>query len=160
MNKTNIQDRQLLFQDLCSRLPYGVKVQLMNAPAFGECECIFPPSALSFYKVDMMGVWAEGANVSRLYKPYLFPLHTITNEQKEELRKILNFDEAWFEEVWGEDRFFDWSVGGSVSSETFTMNVTDIIRTIDFFHRYNFDCRGLIPKGLAIDATGLNIYNS
>lgn len=131
----------------------------MNVPAFGECECIFLPSALSFYKVDVMSVWAEGTNFSRLYKPYLFPLHTITNEQKEELRKILNFDEAWFEEVLGEDRFFDWSVGGSVSSETFTMKVTDIIRTIDFFHRYNFDCRGLIPKGLAIDATGLNIYN-
>ena len=32
---------------------------------------------------------------------------------------------------------------------------------IDYFdwcHKNHLDCRGLIPKGLAIDATGLNIY--
>ena len=31
-------------------------------------------------------------------------------------------------------------------------------RMIDFFNKYHFDYRGLIPMGLAIDATGLNIY--
>ena len=28
----------------------------------------------------------------------------------------------------------------------------------DFFHKNHFDYRGLIKKGLAIDATRLNIY--
>ena len=31
-------------------------------------------------------------------------------------------------------------------------------RMIDFFNKYHFDYRGLIPMVLAIDATGLNIY--
>ena len=29
----------------------------------------------------------------------------------------------------------------------------------DFFHKNHFDYRGLIKKGLAIDATRLNIYD-
>lgn len=29
---------------------------------------------------------------------------------------------------------------------------------VDFYHKHHIDYRGLIPKGLAIDATGLNIY--
>lgn len=29
---------------------------------------------------------------------------------------------------------------------------------IDWYNKNHFDYRGLIPKGLAIDATGLNIY--
>ena len=29
---------------------------------------------------------------------------------------------------------------------------------IDWLNAHHFDYRGLIPKGLAIDATGLNIY--
>lgn len=31
-------------------------------------------------------------------------------------------------------------------------------KVIDWFNRNHFDYRGLIEKGLAIDATGLNIY--
>lgn len=34
----------------------------------------------------------------------------------------------------------------------------DISGSIDFYNKYHFDYRGLIPMGLAIDATGLNIY--
>ena len=31
-------------------------------------------------------------------------------------------------------------------------------KSFDWLHKHHFDCRNLIPKGLAIDATGLNIY--
>lgn len=33
------------------------------------------------------------------------------------------------------------------------------IKLIDFYVKNHFDYRGLIEKGLAIDTTGLNIYN-
>ena len=39
----------------------------------------------------------------------------------------------------------------------FVMN-TGIINIIDWFNKNHFDYRGLIEKGLAIDATGLNVY--
>lgn len=36
--------------------------------------------------------------------------------------------------------------------------VCDCAFEIDFYHKHHIDYRGLIPMGLAIDATGLNIY--
>jgi hypothetical protein len=32
------------------------------------------------------------------------------------------------------------------------------IKLIDFYNKHHLDYRGLIPMGLAIDATNLNIY--
>ena len=37
-------------------------------------------------------------------------------------------------------------------------NVGDIVDFIDWLNENRFDYKGLIEKGLAIDATGLNIY--
>lgn len=65
-------------------------------------------------------------------KPYLFPLSKRTKEQRQELQYIT---ERWM---------YDTSY--SISDST------------DWLNRNHFDYRGLIEKGLAIDATGLNIY--
>jgi hypothetical protein len=37
-------------------------------------------------------------------------------------------------------------------------SIDDCERVVDWFNKNHFDNRGLIPKGLAIDATGLNFY--
>jgi hypothetical protein len=37
-------------------------------------------------------------------------------------------------------------------------SIDDIETIIDWFHKNHIDWRGLIPMGLANDATGLNIY--
>jgi hypothetical protein len=37
-------------------------------------------------------------------------------------------------------------------------SIDDCDSVVDWFNKNNFDYRGLIPMGLAIDATGLNIY--
>jgi hypothetical protein len=51
--------------------------------------------------------------------------------------------------------------------DTFTEEVIDInektvrfftLKTYDWLNAHHYDYRGLIKKGLAIDATGLNIY--
>lgn len=73
MNNTPIEDRKLLYRELCARRPYGVKVQLMYATAFGVTDSMFLPQSLTNYKLDIMEAWAEGSNLSRLFKPYLFP---------------------------------------------------------------------------------------
>ena len=46
----------------------------------------------------------------------------------------------------------------NVVEEIVTTSNKHIAVNVDFFHEYHIDYRGLIPKGLAIDATGLNIY--
>jgi hypothetical protein len=38
------------------------------------------------------------------------------------------------------------------------LSVDDIIRMMDCLNRNNIDYRGLIPMGLAVDATDKNIY--
>ena len=37
-------------------------------------------------------------------------------------------------------------------------NISYMLDVIDWLNSHHFDYRGLIEKGLAIDATGLNIY--
>ena len=60
-------------------------------------------------------------------KPYLFPMSSMTDEQKDFYwNHSIDFDDAWTE--------------------------------VDWLNAHHFDYRGLIEKGLALDATGLNIY--
>lgn len=146
MNNTPIEDRKLLYRDLCARKPYGVKVQLMYATAFGDTDSMFLPQSLTNYKLDMMGIWAEGSNLSRLFKPYLFPLSSMTEEQRAEICKItygsVSIDQNFFYDL-------------DNCSKIYTQYIIDIIVWLKVNH---FDYLGLIPKGLAIDATGKNIY--
>ena len=61
-------------------------------------------------------------------KPYLFPLSSMTEEQEKEWLYTLSSD----------------------------YHIT--YDTVDWLNKNYFDYRGLIPMGLAIDATNLNIY--
>ena len=45
-----------------------------------------------------------------------------------------------------------------VVEEIVTTSNKHIAVNVDFFHKNHIDYRGLIEKGLANDATGLNIY--
>ena len=63
-------------------------------------------------------------------KPYLFPLSNMTEEQEKECQQIKH---SYY--------FHD-----------------DSFVLFDWYNKNHFDYRGLIPMGLAIDATGLNIY--
>lgn len=146
MNNAPIEDRKLLYRDLCARKPYGVKVQLMYATSFGDTDSMFLPQSLTNYKLDIMEVWAEGSNLSRLFKPYLFPLSSMTEEQRAEICKItygsVSIDQNFFYDL-------------DNCSKIYTQYIVDIIVWLKVNH---FDYLGLIPKGLAIDATGKNIY--
>jgi hypothetical protein len=72
-------------------------------------------------------------------KPYLFPISSMSDKQKKELDDTLI-------------RLNLKALSDEMSSE--------VIATyeIDFYNKNHIDYRGLIPKGLALDATGLNIY--
>ena len=76
-------------------------------------------------------------------KLYLFPLSSMTKEQKEEIEDKLifpsNSNGGWIEVLY-DDKY----------------NIP--FWFIDFCNKNHFDYRGLIEKGLAIDATGKNIY--
>ena len=124
----NTFDKKLLLKDLCARLPYGLKV---------KCEKYsFPVTILYGGNIDEVK-FIETGGIENIYaiKPYLFPLSSITEEQKIFLRQQ------------------KWCIALSTSG---TIETT--IEGIDWLNKNHFDYRGLIEKGLAIDATGLNIY--
>ena len=68
-------------------------------------------------------------------KPYLLPLSSMTEEQKMFLKQQ------------------NWCIAISTSG-----TVETTIEGIDWLNKNHFDYRGLIERGLAINATGLNIY--
>ena len=125
---TNGNTKELLIKDLSSRLPYGVKVN----------------SVFLNYNKDKGKILYEECvkeleyNHLRRYwtlKPYLFPLSSMTEEQKMFLKQQ------------------NWRIAICTSG-----TVETTIEGIDWLNKNHFDYRGLIEKGLAIDATGLNIY--
>jgi hypothetical protein len=135
MNMTEEQ-KNLLMRDLCARLPYGVVIQdkcLVHDDSFlpnkeddtlidiDVYSGILMTNGGSFYEVDEM-------------KPYLFPLSSMTEEQKEEHKDLLD------------NQYLSFDANGNL----FTLQ--------DFYCKYHLDYRGFIPDGLAEDATGKNIY--
>lgn len=133
------EEKDLLLKDLCARLPYGVKCQVQ------EDEFIYI-GTLCRLEVDNKNGnlldFVESINGldCQVYlsevKPYLFPLESMTEEQK------IEYD-ATFATIIYED-------GRKDSAMTY--------KSFDYLNANNFDYRGLIPMGLAKDATGLNIY--
>lgn len=135
------EQKDILLKDLCARLPYGVKVEYENKIFDVEYVCPMYEEV----KLDIPETWT--IDVSEV-KPYLFPLSSMTEEQKNELREMeWSFDNSTIcniIECFGTYRAY---VDHSCCSEL-----------IDWFIKNHFDYRGLIPMELANDATGLNIY--
>ena len=132
------QDKELLLKDLCARLPYGVKVLVDN-----KHWCDFDgrtPSKITFdnsYRLLFLGT--ELGYV----KPYLFPLSSMTEEQKQEYTYIVNYISPDDTDNWKEGEF---------------IYVEQLTQLMHFYHINHLDYMGLIPMGLAIDATGQNVY--
>lgn len=122
------EDKELLFKDLCARLPYNV-----------ICQVEFKENGKYNSKVMLLsGIFTDeayfttkgGSIYSNEYKPYLFPISRMTEEEKLMYEGLM--------------------IG--------TDNIPYMLDVIDWLNSHHFDYRGLIEKGLAIDATGLNIY--
>lgn len=133
---------ELLLKDLCSRLPYGVKVQMSD----GAIE--------ELLNVNVSNGTFICNGLKGLPKPYLFPLSSMTEEQFHELKEITDFKynrnnlelvewtkthktiEFWLEEV----------------------PQYKVVEVFDWLNKNHFDYRCLIERGLAIDATGKGVY--
>lgn len=135
------EDKDLLLKDLCARLPYGVKVQTTYIMQSGERKDI-GIDILTTVEISML---IEGAEE---HKPYLFPLSSMSEEQKEELKSL----------GWNFDNFEIHNVSECLGTYREYVSHSDCFVLIDWFNKNHFDYRCLIEKGLAIDATNLNIY--
>ena len=140
------EEKEILFKDLCARLPYNV-----------ICQVEFKENGKYNSKVMLLsGIFTDeayfttkgGSIYSNEYKPYLFPLSSITSEQLFEVQEIFGKNEIKIE-----DGFLR-----IVDSDRNTISYLEILTLLNWFYKNHFDINSLIPMGLAIDATGLNIY--
>ena len=131
------EDKELLLKDLCARLPYGVKVKtllkepytlkgLFDTEYGGVMGCLLG-------KFVTNNVSPKTTNYPlEQFKPYLFPLSSMTEEQIKEFN--------------------------SITQKCSTYIGKSILLT-DFCNKHHIDWRGFIEKGLAEDATDKNIYD-
>lgn len=143
--------KELLLQDLCGRIPYGVKMN--HVADMGNN----PVALIGIAKTMITLESAAGYGTSNIedYIPYLFPLSSMNEEQIEEVHNLIY--QGVSESV---DETKEW-LKTRKENELRPITLTYILSyklVIDWFCKNHFDYRGFIPKGLAIDATGLNIY--
>lgn len=146
------EQKDLLLKDLCARLPYGVKVhrlgnhkhslyklEVIDAVNYEICMTSQGPY------IDNSPFMTKYAEIEEV-KPYLFPLSSMTEEQKNDLVKNLDSNiyikngEMGFWSLYAANRMGQWN------------------RVFDWCRKNHFDIYGLIPMDLAIDATNKNIY--
>lgn len=131
------EDKMLLIKDLSSRLPYAFHVQHIS----GVSGILHDISIYHIYDendniydaICYTDLFEDGGSISiEHFKPYLFPLSSMTDNQKQEYQYIT---ERWMHDP--------------------SYSISD---SIDWLNKNHFDYHNLIDKNLAIDATGLNIY--
>lgn len=135
-------DKELLIKDLSSRLPYGIKVQVFGWDE-EKGEVAVPLKVYSISTDDTDGYITLEYNhydIESVYIEdcllYLRPMSSITEEEKEEYCNL-------------QAKFL-------YSSQ---YPVTDAYGLFDWLNAHHFDYRNLIEKNLALDCTGLHIYD-
>ena len=126
-----LEQKELLLKDLCARLPYSVKVE------YDKCAC----EILSIDRFhEELTIWKCAGCYPDIElenaKPYLFPMSSMTEWQERELEILMK---------------------NSIES-CGMLSPYDCLEMERFFNENHIDWRGLIPMGLSLDATGLNIY--
>lgn len=133
------EEKQLLLKDLCARLPYGVKMQFSEkfpewfAKKHGEGTTVTP------FTLDVSSIGFVMININNDVndvKPYLRPMSSMTEEEKEQYRKT-------------QDKI---SVQWDDCGQPIGYVYTNTIKTYDWLNKNHFDYRGLIKKGLALEA--------
>ena len=148
----DINQKIILLHDLCNRLPYHVKCQINDMKDNGNDNVW----TLSRIVVDYINghlldfIETKDGLDMQVYlsevKPYLLPLSSITQKQKNEINRLINCHITFTQ--YGEIVFPNYE-------DNNTENWQFIIQ---WCYKNNYDISGLIPMGLAINATNLGIY--
>lgn len=132
------EEKQLLLKDLCTRLPYGVIVWYNNQEKSGlvKLGC----GNIGYVETLGNGWWKE-------CKPFLRPISSMTDEEREELEHLS-------EEYFGKalDKQIQESLSSSNRNESRIIEYIASSKIVDWLNSRNFDYHGLIEKGLALEA--------
>ena len=132
------EDKELLLKDLCARLPYHTRVKVWLKDGTTE----EGPLDLEHKYGDVLRDAFYYNEIVKI-KPYLFPMSSMTEEQKREYNNLQCYVPIYYYEY-------------RELVEEIELHPT--LESFEYLIKNHFDFRGLIKKGLAIDATKLNIY--
>lgn len=131
------EEKQLLFQDLSARLPYHVRCKIWLKDGTTE----EGPLDLEYNYADvLLNVFYY--NKIKNIKPYLRPMSSMTDGEKEELTEEHKKDERIYIEIIERVANGDESARGTAVPHF----------AADWCNEHHFDHRGLIERGLAIEA--------
>lgn len=118
------EEKDLLLKDLSARLPYNLRIRThYEDDIYGD---------IILHKIS-------GARVNDLYKienckPYLRPMSNMTEEEMDKLAE-----------------FHIWNDGEKIFPDC-NCKLSDIVSAMNWLNKKMFDYRGLIEKGLALEA--------
>ena len=122
------EDKQLLLKDLCARLPYEVKI-LQGGVIIETLQSICKVGDNDYTVNPITNDMYNGFYIEQV-KPYLRPMSSMTKGEEKE-----------YSELWDlQDRF------------PTDADIRFKIDVFDWLNAHHFDYRGLIEKGLALEA--------
>ena len=136
------EEKQLLLMDLCTRLPYGFTLYRES----DDCIITIEPNDISTFAHFFE--YSEG----EIFKPYLRPLSSMTKDEREEIQVFIC--DEWFVEDSGfatkvdKEGYIEFLANYDCSG----IEPEFCGEYIDWLNAHHFDYRGLIPKGLALEA--------
>ena len=124
------EEKDLLLKDLCARLPYGVKIYIPGYTG-PQILCGIDADKLLF-GTKYTGVCEHifGRKDELHFKPYLRPLSSMTEDEQRMLDSMCN--------------------GVEMVSRLSGLKMFD--KAFEWLNKNHFDYRGLIEKGLALEA--------
>lgn len=134
------EDKQILLKDLCARLPYGVVIQITSDGGMAE--------ASYDMRLDA-GLLADLLHSEDDFMPYLRPISSMTENEIDKLFDILHIDKGGNDDDWIK-------INDVVGIKFFFPTgkwVENVAESYDYLNSIHIDYRGLIPMGLALEAT-------
>lgn len=140
------KEKDLLLQDLSSRLSYGVIL---------ECCGLVGEELRTMTKEGLIN---DDYDIDEV-RPMLFPISSITEEQLGELIELVWPDTSYDIYLDLDEPEFDINIGNRTESYLVSEISFLGIKAVSWLYKNHFDINDLIPSGLAKDATGLEIYD-
>ena len=133
-----LEQRQLVLLDISARLPHGVYVHFCNTNIDEKLTEISLGETIT--QIRHNGKGNQG-----LILPYLRPLSSMNEDEKEELKQYLDAKEL-------DCNGFGYIEGGTLENYVSNIPYSICSYVIDWLNAHHFDYRGLIEKGLALEA--------
>ena len=130
----NKQDKELLLKDLCARLPYGVKMNVIRSNVTEVAININP-----FNEEIWLNDAGAYVDIDEI-KPYLRPMSSMTGEEMFEIEMMNNHSIQHIDTVGVRFKAF------------YDTAYNEMYDLFDWLNKHHFDYRGLIQMGLAIEA--------